>query len=674
MGTLDDYPEQDSGKPVSSATDPEKNDAAEKQAASDGETTNLSPKSANNFAQLVYLASGAWWSTRADDVRRAWAAYQVAMAHVQDMGGRARPVVSVPDAATHIDSYLGALFLQNLSFEFGRPLNMGGSGKADAESAEAIANKWISSDAVWQEVQRAGLLALCFPGGAGLKVAPRRKPWDRGEPVSNPYRMLDAHGLYAVAPWDLIIDYAARNPHDQRYIGTRSYLTKAELCARYKIDPKRVTPFLDAPADISNGVMTGEGTTGCTNAYGGPSFSGLLGLGGTGIGAGAIDGASAGVSIPDDMMWCDVVELYDLVHDQLIVWSPNVKAPEDEGEQSDAGSDMFIGGLLQSPCKIPLRSCDDEPVVPVSQFGFLSDPTSPMAHNSIMSRVVWQAFEKSFLRTSMLEGTRRDARLWAVTKGVLQGANEDNIKKLQAPSDGDVLELELPKGASIRDALAMVDQGSLSTNHERYQAMLDSDLERGTPAGQFSRGEAAGARTTATEVELLASYTTTQFGMLATIRNRVLTSCAAAWIRATHLLLSGSSKGREGIVIDVNAQRGGAPKPKTITATSINADFTIVVAEGNATPISRAVQRAQSMQLIPMLQQLGVPPAELARYLTDLFDEIPDYVVQAIKSPEPGALAGALAGTGGRIPGNGGADAASQVAQAAAAVPTRGAL
>ena len=584
----------------------------------------------DKLVRYVLAANARFWASQAENVKRAWHVYNVAMdSYVSD--GRVQAKVSVPDGAASIDSFAGALFSQPISFVVGRPIH--GTEASDSEVASTLLNSFTSRKDSRHEVFRGGLLALCF-GLSAWKVEPAARRRQRR------HRAAEAHVLRAYAPWSVLVDYDARVPSEQRWIGCRYNMTAAGLSKKFGIPMDRIEPY-------STTLAAGAGA-GSTMDFGGPGFGNLFGsiagdgsiggaygmMGGNGVGVGLVELAKS-------HRQCEVVEIYDLVNDQVLYWSPNVSA-ENPGSVGvgGGGTDLYgltRGALLKEPAQIPLRDDNDDPLVPIESLRFLSDPANPMVGISVLSRLEWAVLEKAFIRSAMQTATRRDVRIILARAGAFSSSADNEAQKLNNPTDGDVIYVDTAKDESPSDVVEMLELGPMSSNLERSHAMADQDIERAAPGGSILRGQPAGSRTTATEIELLGASTATQSNMLTTKRNDTLEAIANVFLRATLLGLKGSRK-EDAEVVDVNAQVGDGTerKPRAVTHASLDGDFVLSVADGAATPQTKALQRAQWQFLGPILANLGGNKAAIRAAIVKAYDKDPSLAEgEPVQAPTP---------------------------------------
>ena len=115
--------------------------------------------------------------------------------------------------------------------------------------------------------------------------------------------------------------------------------------------------------------------------------------------------------LPDDYLYIQIVEFYDMLYDQLYFWSPNYK----DGD-----------GILEKT-EIPIRSYDDKPMSPICPLYYARKPEKPMCGLSAVARVYDQFYEKNILRTYWANAVRRDSRQYLYKEGAL---DEEALAKI----------------------------------------------------------------------------------------------------------------------------------------------------------------------------------------------------------------------------------------------------
>ena len=309
--------------------------------------------------------------------------------------------------------------------------------------------------------------------------------------------------------------------------------------------------------------------------------------------------------LPDDYLYIKVVELYDLAYDGLYFWSPNF----DEGRS-----------LLKRE-SIPLRTYDDKPIIPIVPLYYSRKPERPMEGLSAVSRVYDQFYEKNILRTYWANSVRRDSRQYLYREGAF---DQEELAKITSGIDGAMIPVD---EQSLEGLIKPIDVVPISSNFERYQNQIEEDINRGSILAPFSRGEATKA--TATEITALAQYSASEIGKLARERDNAIEGIALVYLRMISLL---AEEGEESTIIVEDV-------PKIITPEDLDAKFKIVALDQSSTPLSDAIKKNNLVQLIPILQGLGVPTPKLLSEIVRLYELPKDFLEEPAPAPAPEQLA-----------------------------------
>ena len=361
--------------------------------------------------------------------------------------------------------------------------------------------------------------------------------------------------IRAIEPWNVILDRDADLWEEQRFVGHHYYLPIAE--ARKMYGAKKYNP-------VSK-----------------PSYFN--------------ETSASEASLPDTYQYIEVVEWYDLIEDRLYVWSPNIKV---------------AGGFLEKS-EIPLRTYDDRPLVPISPLYYSRVPDRPMDGYSTLSRVYDQLFEKNILRTFWANAIRRDSRQYIYKEGTI---DEEGLAKIASGEDG----VMIPVDADTLDGIIRtVPVEPLSSNFDRYQNYVESDIQRGAIISPNVRGEAV--RATATEITALAQYTASEIGRMARERDEAIESLANIFIRMMVVTLEPKEKP----VIMVSK------KPRFVTPDVLDHQFRFFALDQASTPLSKELKKRQLIELLPVLGQLGAPPEKLLEDIVRAFELNETYIETA---------------------------------------------
>ena len=292
--------------------------------------------------------------------------------------------------------------------------------------------------------------------------------------------------------------------------------------------------------------------------------------------------------IPDEYKYIEVVELYDLIYDCLYIWSPNY-----------SGGDK----LLDEVSPIPVRTYDDEPLPPIVPLYYSRMPESPMEGYSSLFRIYDQVFEKNIIRSFWANAIRRDSRQYLYKEGVL---DEESLAKVTAGVDGAMIPVD---AESLDGIIRPVEVPALSGNFDRYLAAVEGDLQRGSVLAPFVRGEATKA--SATEVAALASYSASEIGKMARERDEAIETMSQIYIRMLVDLLK-AEDAEDTIITEGEAFR--------ITSDKLEGKFRFAASDQSNTPIASIMKRNELVQLLPVLQGLGVDATKIKEEIIRQFD------------------------------------------------------
>lgn len=309
--------------------------------------------------------------------------------------------------------------------------------------------------------------------------------------------------------------------------------------------------------------------------------------------------------IPDEYKYIEVVELYDLIYDCLYFWSPN-----------------YTGGekLLDEVSPIPVRSYDDVPLPPIVPLYYSRIPDSPMEGYSSLYRIYDQIFEKNIVRSFWANAIRRDSRQYLYKEGAI---DEDALAKITAGVDGAMIPVDAD---SLDGLIKVVEVPPLSTNFDRYLAAIESDLQRGSVLAPFTRGEATKA--TATEVAALANYTASEIGKMARERDEAIELMAQIYIRMLVDLLK-SEDAEDTVIADGEVYR--------VTAEKLEGKFRFAASDQSNTPVASVMKRNELIQLLPVLQGLGIDPTKIKEQVIRQFDLPKSFAEEPPPAPTPQA-------------------------------------
>lgn len=511
-----------------------------------------------NFIQVVLNEHKDYFEQKASELKRYKSAYETKFWR-DEAFEQTMIRVETADAFTYIEGFIASLFSKSPAVVIGADIaSTGGNPKL----AQAAANRFLYNQR--EQLEIASRLALIYDFSA-LKLIP--------EPSNE---MLDKVSIKAIPCWEVIVDRDASSEKDSRFIGHTYYMTLVEAREKFGAGKQfNPVPKLDYFSE-----HTGRSTYNIDSRY---------------------------TNLPEDYLYVEIVELYDLLHDELYFWSPN----------------YVNGSKLLEKARIPIRTYNDLPLPNISLLYFSRVPSKPMEGLSALGRVYDQVYEKNILRTYWANAVRRDSRQYLYKEGSL---DEESLAKITAGVDGAMIAVDEESLGGIIQALEVP---PISSNFDRYLSYIESDLQRGSPLSAFSAGMPSGA--TATEITALAQYSASEMGKMAREKDQALEAIVNIYIRLLDLM---ADEG-ETAVLDVEGEA------KVITPSDLEGKFRINALDMGSTPLSDAMRKSNFLSLLPTLQGLGVDGATLKEELIRLFElpktflEAP--VAQVAKTPSPSA-------------------------------------
>jgi len=431
--------------------------------------------------------------------------------------------IETPDCNNYIESFISSLFSKTPAVVVGSDIAVTGG---DPRLAQAAANRFLYNQR--EQLEIASRLALVYQYSA-LKLSPVESD-----------EMLDKVTIRAIPCWEVILDRDATSTSDQRFIGHIYYLNMVE--AKKKFGNKKYVPV---PKENYFDVKSGP----ISNAK--KDYSDL----------------------PDDYLYIQVVELYDLLHDEVYYWSPSYKN----------------GDSLLLKAQIPVRTYNDNPLSPIVPLFYARSPSRPMEGISAIAKVYDQFYEKNILRTYWANAVRRDSRQYLFLSDRI---DEEALSKVTAGVDGAMIPVE---GDSLEGIIRAIPVEPISSDFDRYSAAIEADINRGSSLAPFARGEATKA--TATEITALASYSASDIGKLARERDSLVENTIIVYLRTLVLLAEDGEKA----VLNVDGEG------KAITPEDLAGKFRVNALDQGSTPLSDAIKKQNLLSLLPTLQGLGVP-------------------------------------------------------------------
>jgi len=495
----------------------------------------------NNFIQIVYSEHKNYWQEKAAELKRYKDSYETKFWE-SEAYDNTMIRIETSDAFSYVEGFIASLFTKTPSVVIGDDIAATGG---DAKLAQATANRFLYTQR--EQLEIASRLALIYEYSA-LKLCPQ----DSDE-------MLDKVTIEAIPCWQVITDRDAADEKSSRFIGHNYFITLPE--ARKKFGNKKFTPvpkqdYFDAYQDRSN----------------------------------LYDDSLA--NLPDDYLYVEIVELYDLLYDEVYYWSPNY-----------SGGDKVLD---RAP--IPIRTYNDNPLPNITTLYYSRCPSKPMDGLSALARIYDQIYEKNILRTYWANAVRRDSRQYLYKEGSF---DEEQLAKITAGIDGAMIGVDED---SLSGLIQQVGVEPISSNFDRYLAYIEQDINRGSILAPFSKGEAT--RATATEITALAQYSASEIGKLAREKDQALENITHIYLRLLDLL---ADEG-ETAVLEVEGEA------KVITPTDLDGKFRINALDQGSTPLSDAMKKSNFLALLPTLQGLGVPAQKIKEELVRLYGLPKDFL------------------------------------------------
>jgi len=442
--------------------------------------------------------------------------------------------VETSDGYAYIEGFIASLFSKAPAVEVGAD----SQGKGDKNLAKAIANRFLFTQRTQLELN--SRMALIYPQSF-VKMYPK-----------DAKNILDRVGIKALSPWDVIVDRDSSSWDEQRFVGHIYFETVSAMNKKFgrkKWIPVKKEDYFEKAVAVGNGTVDVS-------------------------------------DLPNQFLYCKVVELYDFVNNKLYFWTPNIRNQD----------------RLLSEEDIPLTLSNGEAAAPILPLYYSRVPDQPMDGISAMKRIYDQLYEKNILRSFWANAVRRDTRQFLVREGAI---DDEALAKITAGIDGAMIPVDAENLAGL---ISVVPSIPISSNHSIYLNQIDQDLAKGSVMAPFTRGEAS--KSSATEVAALAQYTASEIGRLARERDGMIESISEMYIRIIGLISEESD--REVVLIE--------GKPTIVAPSKLDGKFKFVAQDQASTPIAESVKRQQILQLAPILGQLGVEQWKIRDEIIRLFD------------------------------------------------------
>ena len=324
--------------------------------------------------------------------------------------------------------------------------------------------------------------ALLYPG-SGIKIG-----YDPGH--GNP---MDRVWMRVIPWWEIMLDRDVRDVEDERYRGHLYYRPIHEVEEEYGLQDLAGTSRLDFLAQKS---QLDSKTTKKTNEA--PS---------------------------DNQAFVRVLELCNL--------NDRVRDENNPDIVYDGRLEIYIlgqGELSKKPVWIgplPFATSSGQPMAHVVPLIFNHEPEFPLRGISHARRMMPQLRELNGYRSFMAMATRKDTRQYITRKGTF---SSDELTNLTEGHDGLVLEVEQGFERPLGDAIIPIQNSPISANIDRYLGQVERDLQIAIGTSPAARGQVTKA--TAFEVQTVAQYTESEYGLHASIRDEWLAQVVKLLLRA----------------------------------------------------------------------------------------------------------------------------------------------
>jgi len=485
----------------------------------------------------------------------------------------------VPKAYQVVESYLGSLYAKDPSVLVQPDLR----GRGNPEVAEATANQFLRT--IRNQIEDATRIALIYPCGF-IKMS-------CVESVDPMKRVT----VQSIAPWEVIVDDTCGSWESQRYVGHTYLMPLPEAQKRYgkRRDQYRSRPYVKwiEAAHIGGG-----------RGYGGGNDT------------------SVGLAPDTDSKYGEfvrIVEMYDLESDKLLIWSPDYKDGDkflftgvkvqvgalDEEVAADTDSSTVETEVVHETTGIPFKTASGRPVVPIIPLYFSRDPDIPLRGYSLVERSSDQFREMNVMRTYQAQGVRRMARQWLVRAGFM---SQDGAAKVSQGLDGEFIEVDVQPGLPLEGNIIPVPNTPIPPDIAAYANTVSQDINEAGLLAPFTRGEVT--KSTATEQNLLASYTSNELGRMARTRDE-----AIAMLAKTYNIMLSVVLGDDGEPLSLANPIG----PTILSAQDLTGDFGYYAVDPATTPMNDLAKRAAITDLAPLLIQLGADPKNILEEVVRTF-------------------------------------------------------
>lgn len=521
-------------------------------------------------ARRIYEQHTEYWRKLRPEMRRLRNAYLMRYWQ-RSLAYDGSLLIETSRAYEMIESYIASLFVRDPAVVVTPDIR----GRGDAELTQEVSNVWIEKQR--KVIENALRMALIYPA-AFVKLCAQTNA-----------DVLQRVAAEPVGPWDVIVDDTASTWSGQRYVGHRYYVpidVAKERFGAKKYAKRSFSRFLDNQGEDDEGDV--------------PVWR--------------RDEDPNPEQIEDYIL---VVEFYDLVENKLRVWSPDYSEGKEwlfKGVEVEVGVEE---GAAETFDEIPFQTQSGRTVLPIIPVYLSEEPDDPLRGYSALRRVYDQVVEINTIRTFQANGIRRAARQWLVQKGVL---DPEAMAKIAQGQDGEFVEVELTPGQELGSCMIPLPHTPVPQELQIYEKQVEDDFGRGSIMAPFTRGEATKA--TATEVSALAAYSASEIGRMARERDAAIAGLAEAYS-----VMLGVLMGDETEVVRLSN------RPQVLNAKDLTGDFGFFAVDSGSTPVAEAVKKQELLNLLPVLQGLGVPNALLLEKVVRLYDLPEDFLPTGSSTP-----------------------------------------
>ena len=460
--------------------------------------------------------------------------------------------LELPEGYAFIEGYVASLFSKAPAVSVSSDITSEG----DADITREVVDRFLYD--THKECEAATRQALIYTHSF-LKLAPR---------VSD--NILDMIALRAIPPWEVILDRGAIRFEDQRFTGHVYYMPISDAKSRWGSKRFKGIPKEDFLNKADN----------------------------------------KGSSIPNEFLYIQVVEFYNITDDELYFWSPQFKNGDD----------------LLEKLPIPVRTHDDKPLPALAPLYYVRKPAIPLEGLSSLERQYDMYKEKNIIRSFWANSIRADTRKYLYKEGSFDAEQRAKL------SSGVEQELIGVDEESLDGLILPVPNTSISSNHDRYMARIDDDLAKGSVMAPFTRGEGTKGAT-ATEIRAMYAYSSSEIGRLARERDAMIEKVAEIYTRMLVTLIEDEDE-RMTIIV------GG--KPEFLTIAKLDGKFKFQALDMASTPLAEEMKQRSFLELIPVLSNLGITKDQIREHLVSLFSDVlpASWAEAVVPEPQPGAPAG----------------------------------